>query len=455
VSLDLQVNTLQNDALPEAHKLLDDDVRIHRQHSPIDLIDPWIYLDIWNSESEQIFAWSDPETATEFIARGRLTGFRTNEPGRFAQAQDFCSRVRELLHEDAPTHLELPLFVGGFAFADGRPSEAWAEWAAADLWVPEEIIWTNGAQSLRIQHSLGFEATHDLYDSTLIGYEDKIDTSNATPLKQSFDTEEPTSGWVKRVEAALETIEAGKLQKVVLARSLALETQEDAVFALAESARTLREQHRACTRFLIGGHGAGTFLGASPETLLRRQDAHIESQALAGTARSAQSLESSFKDQEEHRFVVEAIAESLADFAELVPPASKPSLHTLKDLVHFETRITAHMVSEIDSLAILEALHPTPAVGGLPKQAAIDWIATHEDLERGWYAGPVGWLGARDEAHFVVAIRSLLAQENCALSYSGAGIVADSKPSKEWDETAAKSQTIVQSLRSHDRPGVR
>ena len=441
MSLDPQVNTLLTNSTKSASEHTIDGVQIHRHVRTTPATEPFLELDSSLEKSTDIFAWSDPESSVEFLARGRRCGILSNGPERFQEAQSFCSQARELINTKALRDSSLPFIIGGFAFADHSPAASWAGWASANLWVPEEIIWTDGTRTLRVEYSLSCDAPQQR--STLKPLQ-TIPATTSFHHKGCSST--PSTQWKEQVQNALTSIEKNELQKVVLARSLELEAGADKKFDIAKSALALRNQHRACTQFVIRSAQGSVFLGASPETLLRRKGALIESQALAGTDQSAETLKASQKDQREHQYVVEAIVKRLSELVDLDSHNPEPQLHALKDLVHFETRIKGTATPDVDNLDLLKALHPTPAVGGLPKEPAMKWIERHEELERGWYAGPVGWLGTDSDAHFVVAIRSVLTDGSKAESFTGAGIVENSTPSKEWEETSAKSQTVVESL---------
>jgi isochorismate synthase len=464
VIVDLQAIPSSQNAQPLDKGASKRTLRLHRRITAIEAIDPWIALSAFESEPGPVFAWSDPFSGIQFHARGRVARLQWDDANRFDRANQFCSHLRELLHDASPspedTSLDLPLVIGGFSFADRKPLGAWKGWSATELWVPEQLLWTDGRSSYVVDYSLGFEpapVNEELIEllSGLATVGDEEPSEDATS-RESGDDE---ALWGVRIQQALQEIEAGAIQKVVLARSIDLLPGARQIFSARSSIETLRAEHNHCTSFLVRLDGQESFLGASPETLLRRCDGRIESVALAGTASrstlEAETLQTKTKDREEHRLVVEAMGEQLGNILCLDEVADEPRLRTLKDLVHLETTFRADAPESVDIFSILEALHPTPAVGGLPVQQAMEWIDQREGLERGWYSGPVGWVGAHGDAHFVVAIRSVLMHENSALSFTGAGIIEGSTAEGEWAETQAKSRTVVQSLRTKSPLGSR
>jgi menaquinone-specific isochorismate synthase len=252
-------------------------------------------------------------------------------------------------------------------------------------------------------------------------------------------------GWTRMVRWALDAIAERSLDKVVLARRVALElgTPLDPFFVLQH----LKEATPACFHFAVRPASGSTFLGASPERLFRRDGDRVVSEAVAGTRERGDTPEAdaalrdelmeSPKERREHAFVQEAIREKLEGLCTAVDAPDAPSDLALARGRHLHARLTGTLRSGTTPLDLLDALHPTPAVGGVPTDAALAAIRTQEPFDRGWYAGPVGWIGA-DAAEFAVAIRSGLVQDDRLALFSGAGIVDGSEPAREWDEIEQK-----------------
>jgi menaquinone-specific isochorismate synthase len=161
------------------------------------------------------------------------------------------------------------------------------------------------------------------------------------------------------------------------------------------------------------------------------------------------------KDRHEHALVVNSIRRRLEPFdVELTIPA-KPELYTLNYIHHLMTPITGRLKQMTGVLPLLEALHPTPALGGSPRDLALSFIGEIEPVPRGWYAGPVGWVDANMDGQFAVGIRSAVAQDRRVWLYAGAGIVADSDPRKEWMETSLKFKPMLAALSLEIEPIIR
>lgn len=253
-------------------------------------------------------------------------------------------------------------------------------------------------------------------------------------------------GWTRMVRWALDAIDDRALDKVVLARRVALDlgTALDPFLVL----RHLKRATPRCFHFAVRpAEGAATFIGASPERLFRRDGDHVESEAVAGTrprgdtaaadAALRDELLQSPKERREHAFVQEAIRRQLEALCTAVEAPDTPSDLALARGRHLHAPLTGTLRPDTTTLDLLDALHPTPAVGGVPTDEALAAIRTQEPFDRGWYAGPVGWIGA-DAAEFAVAIRSGLVQASRLALFSGAGIVEGSVPEQEWDEIEQK-----------------
>jgi menaquinone-specific isochorismate synthase len=251
-----------------------------------------------------------------------------------------------------------------------------------------------------------------------------------------------------RVEHAVAAVHEGILDKVVLAREVLVRANRP--FPRRELLLRLRQLHPSCATFAIGG-----FLGASPELLVTKHGRTVFSQPLAGTVgrsgdpdedrRLATGLLASDKERAEHRFVVDAIATALDGLGAAVEPTVEPHLLELRNVVHLATRIVAVLgpTSTLGVLDLVAALHPTPAVGGVPREAALAYLSETEDLERDRYAGPVGWFDAAGDGEFFVGIRSAMIDGNTARLLAGAGIVAGSDPAAELAETQLKLQALL------------
>lgn len=263
--------------------------------------------------------------------------------------------------------------------------------------------------------------------------------------------------WLDMVRSALDAIELGVFEKVVLARRVDVRTNRP--LPVPEVLGRLRALYPSCTIFQVEG-----FLGASPELLVSRHGLEISSHPLAGTvARSGDQLTddalvdallASDKDRWEHQVVVEAIASVLREVCEKVVVPERPSVVALRNVSHLGTAIAGLLRHDVhgrggvlpSALDLAARLQPTPAVGGRPTAAAMAWQRANEGFDRGRYAGPVGWVDSAGDGEWVLGLRSATVHDDRASLYTGAGIVAGSDPAAELTETQLKLQALLAAL---------
>ncbi|HUQ63488.1 MAG TPA: isochorismate synthase [Acidimicrobiales bacterium] len=264
------------------------------------------------------------------------------------------------------------------------------------------------------------------------------------------DTRELRRRWDLAVRDALERIRAGRLEKVVLAREVVVEGSGG--FDRRALLSRLREANPSCFTF-----AAGSFVGSTPELLVRRRGGRVMSRPMAGSAgfplssagdeRLVAELLSSSKELAEHGIVVDAVRAALEPVCTEVFARPAPEIVQLTTVAHLATTVGGWLRCPAPSaLALAGRLHPTPAVAGSPRRAALETIAELESFNRGQYGGPVGWTDSRGDGDWAVALRCARLDGSMARLVAGAGIVAGSDPDDEWDETEAKLQTMLRAL---------
>jgi isochorismate synthase len=442
------------------------------QHLRVSGADPWSWLDADRAADETFVAWHEPSAGLTFAALGTTVARVLVGPERMAEAAAWCSHVREhhvALDSETPPGPSMPLIVSSLAFRHREPGADPGPWEAFGdglLWVPRVVIASCAGQSWATLFDclLPDEPAHDVADR-LAGRRTALSRRAQPPVATAaLVAVDATAGeradWEARAGRAIAAVERDDtLSKIVLARAAEHRAPADHVFDPMATARALRARHSGCTVFAIGRPGRASFVGATPELLVRVAGSHAETTALAGTAPRggspdadaalAAGLSAGAKDLREHALVVSAIVDALADHAvdaEASVSAAGPHLRSLADVHHLETSITAALKSPGRLWDLVSALHPTPAVGGVPRDEALGWLAEHEALDRGAYAGPVGWVDAQGDGVFHVALRSALLIADRALAYAGAGLVRGSSPADEWAETEHKLRAIRAAL---------
>jgi len=351
-----------------------------------------------------------------------------------------------------------PVAVGGFAFAPaGGGAEHWSGFAAASLHVPEIAIARRDGEA-RLTVAL-VAAPDDDPAQLAARAAARVEELRVAPLplldpspveSARVAGAMPPEHYTAAVERAVERIRAGELEKIVLAREVLVHAgaPHDAAAVLG----VLREAFPSCFTFTVG-RGDKAFVAASPELLLRRQGLRASTLALAGTTRRSadpavddhlgEQLLRSAKDREEQAIVARRIERTLRPHAVWVAAADEPVVVKMANVQHLATPIRAQLRSPLGAVELAGALHPTPAVGGEPFAVAAPLIPALEGLDRGWYAGPVGWTDAQEDGEFCVALRCALVHGRDARCYAGVGVVADSDPQAELDETEAKLGALL------------
>lgn len=402
------------------------------------------------------FFWQTPQGQT-VAAFGVMHRLQTRGADRFvhmaAAAQNVLADLRTTGAPDAPA----PLLVGGFAF-DNRQAYGWEGFAPADFILPRVVLRTD-ERGTWLSVCAEDETKAEKLWQAVVEAVHRAPAVGATTLPRiQHETRAPDEHtWREMVQQAIESIRADVVQKVVLARTCRVQTNAP-VDPLAALTR-LQARYQGCFIFLVEPTPGHAFFGATPEILADVQGTTLHTMALAGSigrgatpeedaARAAELLNSA-KDRREHAFVVQAILRHLRHLAHDITSAPAPSLLRLPNIQHLHTPITATLNADVRIWDVVAHLHPTPAVGGVPRERALALIHELEPFARGWYAAPVGWVDAKGDGTFVVAIRSALAVARTLTLYAGAGIVADSDPQREWHETGLKFRPLLEAIGIH------
>ena len=287
----------------------------------------------------------------------------------------------------------------------------------------------------------------------LSGLSKNVRVEAARASDHSIESRPAPAEYERAVAEAVDAILGGQLDKVVLARSVVVTSDEGPhPFELAER---LRADYPACYTF-GWREGDATFVGASPELLVATEDRAVRSHPLAGSAPRGEgddldraigeALMASSKDRSEHELVVHDIARRLRSVTTNLAVAEHPSLRKLTHVQHLSSEIAGTLNEDLSVVEVAGLIHPTPAVGGSPGSEAAALIAKSEDMDRGWYAGGLGWSDGTGSGEIAVALRCALLRGQQAFVYAGAGIVADSDPHAELEETRLKFRTIMHML---------
>jgi isochorismate synthase len=476
---------------------------LFRQHVALPACDPWRLQATLGPAGAPYARWHDGIAGLCAAAWGQIAWHPLSRGGAFAHAQGLHRSLQGQLWEAAQDvdgiDMDAPIAFASFAF--GGATAAAGPWCGLDggvLFVPKCTVYRNGAAaaapsyavlSRRLTTATDIAAVFAdmqaswgaLYAAAACSAARIDDGANAAadrpmgsvsagataappmaarpPLAPPMSPATPSDvvAWRQRVGQAQRAMAAGVLDKVVLARDASFVSPAEHCFDATATADALRSQHPGAIVYALALGDGRTFMGATPEVLVRLRGQQLQTQAIAGTARrgatTAQddrlgaALMASDKERHEHAIVADSLQADLAPLCVHLERPLVPRLLRLPRLQHLETPLTGTLRQAGDVLALCDRLHPTPATGGWPRRPARQWLADHEPLDRGLFAGPIGWIGPKGDGTFAVALRSVLVTPQRAHAFAGAGIVSGSEPAAEWRETELKLTTAADALR--------
>jgi salicylate biosynthesis isochorismate synthase/menaquinone-specific isochorismate synthase len=428
----------------------------------IDPADPCAAVFASRLASDRWFCWEQPDRGLALAGLGVAHEAASRGEGRFADVATECSRLRGDPVLDEPVGLPAgagPVWLGGFAFAsEGGSSSAWSSLPPASLALPELSLCRSGERTFLTLNAVvrpgeDVSRRQAVWEARLGALRPEaplplLDPHPTAPAE--IRSARPPGDFEAAVAAATARIAAGEMSKVVLAREVIVEA--GAAHDPAALFGAMRVQFPSCFCFCCGTPEAA-FVGASPELLVRRAGAGVSTVALAGSTRRSsdpavddhlgEQLLRSDKDRREQRIVAERIVRTLRPHAVWVEAAAEPEIVKVANIQHLATPVIAQLAEPHSAIELAGLLHPTPAVGGEPWPAAAAAIADLEGMDRGWYAGPVGWMDATEDGEFCVALRSALLRDREAHLFAGVGVVAGSEPAAELAETEVKLGALL------------
>ncbi len=412
--------------------------RIEIETPPTDLINWW---------RKQPFArkvyWSDRSDVVEYAG----VGVATTIVGGESLAPDLlASKIDPIV---AAIGGDVKLF-GGFRFNPKTEPEAiWAEFGVQHFTLPRIIRATDGERNTLAIH-FNHEGDSDAQMQQLLNevarlrYDDEV-VNGEVPNPLVRDDIPNEARWHANIAAAHSAFERGEMSKIVLARKVTVIADDwlEPGLVLDKLKAVTPNSFHFCYQI----DDSLAFVGASPERLYRRTGRTLFSDALAGTRKRgatpeedqtlADELFNSAKERHEQGLVRESIVHDFEQLCDDVRVIGETRVLKLAQLQHLYDEIEGTLRSNVTGEQVMATLHPTPAVGGFPREKAVVEIERLEPFDRGWYAAPLGWVGV-DSAEFCVAIRSALVDGQQIHAYSGAGIVPDSTAAAEWDEIENK-----------------
>lgn len=385
--------------------------------------------------------WEDPDGDTIVAAGAAAVVQGTTAPEIATVAEDVWRRIAF----DGPATAR-PRMIGAMSFDGSTPiGPAWSGFPATYFFLPQRLVVRDG---------------DTVYETVLAPEAEDVpplavgSPPSSRPLRIAGRTPVPTEKrWTTAATRLRDRIRDGAFHKVVLAHSMRIELERPP--SPLECVDRLRTANPGAQLTLLRPDPAAIFVAATPERLVERQGATVTTEALAGSIqrgdtaaddeRLSTALATDEKERHEHRLVVDAIREDLDAMGGAVTVGDL-EVRRLRSVQHLATPVQAIHPDEPHVLDLVAALHPTPAVGGMPREAAMAAIRAEESFDRGWYAAPIGWFDAAGDGAFAVGIRSAVLREGTGRLFAGSGLVRESDPEAEWAELQWKYRPILESF---------
>lgn len=413
------------------------------------------------------FFWKDPSGETYIIGLGICKQIQSDQSnGRFESVEKEWKRFidNSIVFNPYEKNATGPVMFGGFSFDPLKPkTKLWSKYSDSLFHVPtymysevngQAYLTTNVVCTQHDDQSL-FEKIGAERGAILSSIEGFIPESENVLLKEADINPKK---WMDNVETIVEELKAGSLKKVVLARESRLVFKKP--IEIERVLANLMKLQKESFIFAFESNG-DCFIGASPERLIKKYGENVFTTCLAGSIPRGKTKEddhilgdallSDQKNLTEHQFVVDMIKEAMEESCTEVELPEKPQLMKMRDIQHLYTPVIGKTRDDASLLALVDRLHPTPALGGLPKKEAVERIREVEELDRGFYAAPLGWMDFRGNGEYAVAIRSGLIQDNEASIFAGCGVVQDSNAESEYQETKIKFRPMLTALGGYER----
>jgi menaquinone-specific isochorismate synthase len=426
----------------------------------IEVIDPLAVLQSLLSPDELHFYWENPNNQEAMAAFGSTQNLTISGGDRFLEGKRFIHNCLKKIIRAGNVNLANinPYFFSTFTFFP-QETQNFGDFPSATIFLPRfQVIRQNNQSVLFINVLIEKNTSVKLLVENLKDELNKINWSSRSlinvnhhqPLKYNFKN---SPEFKDAVTSVLKFIATQRLRKIVLAHAIDVNLPKN--FSLIDSLQNLRKKHPDCYIFSTGNGQGSYFVGASPERLISIKKRQLVTDALAGSAPRGKNptedkyfskqLLKSGKERREHQVVSEFIIERLSSLG-LKPQKAALQLLQLSNIQHLWTPIYAQLPKNVNPLDIVNLLHPTPAVAGVPTELAFQQIRRYEKFDRSLYAAPLGWIDYAGNSEFIVGIRSALIKDNKARLYAGAGIVAGSNPEQEFAEIQLKLQSLLKVL---------
>ncbi len=429
--------------------------------NPVDLIA--VFDGAKNSNHDRIY-WTNSSKNFALVGVGSVHKI-ISEQQCFEQLETEWEEVLQqaIIHDPYQTSGTGLVTIGGMSFdPKSEKSNLWEKYPTSQMTIPEYVVVQNDGEyfltvNYLLQDNIPTEQVLKEIEQmqNLLLHHPPTDSKEQHTIVSKKEIE--PEKWKQTVKEAVEQIKNNQAKKIVLAREVRIKL--NTLAPISELLKRLRETQPNSYIFAFE-HEDNCFIGATPERLVQVEGEKVLSTCLAGTAprgktvsednKIASSLLNDQKNREEHEYVVQMIKRSMEQYCENITIPNDPVVLPLRNLQHLYTPVTATLKKESTVFDIIKELHPTPALGGVPREKALRFIREQELMDRGWYGAPIGWLDSKGNSEFAVAIRSGLVQGNEISLFAGCGVMRDSDPQMEYEETNVKFLPMLTILEDTD-----
>ncbi len=455
-----RLNNSQQNILTDLTK---DNLIFHQTAFPLEVEKISDLIDSLDRNSDSFIYHSKPSSDAEYLAVGNIFQIVTSVQ-RLSELDEYILNFR--LNVTADELVEnLPIFFGYLKFPSTTKERIWANFNEVVWFIPSFLIFRKGKKIYCVQNFLSSSLNDDMiskhsWDSqNFIKELSKRASNRITSMKISRISEEDDdiSIWKKKVTEAVNDIKENKLQKIVLARKVDYRLSGEINWSVIFD--KLNSDYPDCFNFLIKS-GSDYFFGSSPELLGKFEKSIFRTEALAGSINRgadehedsdlALLLSASQKNKKEHDIVIDHLRDNLQKHLLNIEIDETPLIKRLKNIQHLQTRISGRLKESTKYFQLLESIFPTPAICGIPTKQSLNELKQLEGFDRGLYSGVVGSFNLSGDAEFFVAIRSALVYQNKLTVFAGCGIVEESDPDEEFNETELKLQPIISLFNNED-----
>lgn len=439
----------------------EDHFRFFTETIQIGRISPLAFLEAGHPDySNEHFYWQNANQTLTLVGLGHAKVLSSEgDESRFEDiSKGWKEMCNALIKEEKD---KAPVLFGGFSFDPKSDKDSeWNRFPSAYFVVPSfQLISKDGETSISINLMtasenavIEFELLRQERDRLIhIAQLNEFEAAAKPTVTSLVEIEKEQ--YMHAVKDVTKKIKSGEAEKVVIARAVKMNFKEP-VSSVAALHYISNEQQES---YHFGLQKDGQlFFGATPERLIEISNGQAYSACVAGSSKRGKTAEddralgeellADNKNREEHQYVVNMISSVFHEYCTDVSMPREPKLMKIRDIQHLFTPIEANIAKDIDIFSFIEALHPTPALGGVPTNKALQIIQKEEQMDRGYYAAPVGWTDTEGNGEFAVGIRSALLDGDSAYLYAGGGIVADSEVEKEYEETWVKFRPVLRAL---------